>query len=360
METKQTKKKATRRITAMTFENDGAAVALVGPSVGGPANAIPTLTFKASKFTDEHIAKASKIKVTMEITEFLQTFYGLMYDDAEILARALGFNTDTSSNAEPVSYEDYITSKVQSIEVIKALHEADKISDVLKDLDPEDYLVMLEDQLLLEKAFKKIKRVQEGNLDAKLAQVDKALEQEETPRTESEVVTEVTKSDNSTNASVEKTVEPSGSETIKSKETHMTDKSKVEPSTDLVDKSTLEQLQKSLKDNEVALAKALETIAVFEAEKKEQIVKAKTAKFSAILKDEKVLTPVVKAALSLESDEDFDAFLAAITAMQSNIVTTQEFVEKSALFKEVGGSVAEEETVKESAVARILKSKQSK
>jgi hypothetical protein len=363
METKQNKKKATRKITSMNFDGLGAAVSLVGPSVGGPANGIPTLVFKASKFTDEHIAKASKVKVTMELPEFLQTFYNLYADDAEILARALGFNTDTSGNTEPTTYEDYITSKVQSIEVIKSLHEADKLSDVLKDLDPEDYLVMLEDQLTLEKAFKKVKRLQEGNLDAQLAQVEKALEAEEQEVTqavtekESEAVVKATESDTST-VLVEKTVEPSGSEIIKSKEKHMT--VEVKANAEMVDKSAFEAIQKSLDENKVALTKALETIAVFEAEKKEQIVKAKSAKFSAVLKDEKVLTPIVKAALSLESDEDFDAFLAAITSMQSNIVTTQEFVEKSALFKEVGASVSEEDTVKESAVARILKSKQSK
>ena len=358
-------RKPKRKLSKISFDNTDSHLALVHKDQGGPASGADyKLVIKASRFTDEHIAKASQVKVTMELPEFLQTFYNLYADDAEILARALGFNTDTSGNTEPTTYEDYITSKVQSIEVIKSLHEADKLSDVLKDLDPEDYLVMLEDQLTLEKAFKKVKRLQEGNLDAQLAQVEKALEAEEQEVTqvvtekESEAVVKATESDTST-VLVEKTVEPSGSEIIKAKEKHMTVQVKADTA-DVVDKSAFEAIQKSLDENMVALTKALETIAVFEAEKKEQIVKAKTAKFSSILKDEKVLTPIVKAALSLESDEDFDAFLAAITSMQNTVITTQAFVEKSALFQEVGASVSEEEVVKDSAVARILKSKQAK
>jgi len=62
----------------------------------------------------------------------------------------------------------------------------------------------------------------------------------------------------------------------------------------------------------------------------------------------------------LESEDDFVAFLAAITSMQANIETTQGFIEKSALFQEQGASTSEEPKDKESAVARILKSKQVK
>lgn len=355
-------RKPKRKLSKISFDNTDSHLALVHKDQGGPASGADyKLVIKASRFTDEHIAKASQVKVTMELPEFLQTFYGLYADDAEILARALGFNADTSGNTEPTTYEDYITSKVQSIEVIKALHEADKLSDVLRDLDPEDYLVMLEDQVLLEKAFKKVQRLQSGDINLQLAQVEKVLEAEEVAKAapkESEAVVKATESDTST-VLVEKTVEPSGSEIIKAKEKHMTVQVKADTA-DVVDKSAFEAIQKSLDENMVALTKALETIAVFEAEKKEQIVKAKTAKFSSILKDEKVLTPIVKAALSLESDEDFDAFLAAITSMQNTVITTQAFVEKSALFQEVGASVSEEEVVKDSAVARILKSKQAK
>ena len=334
MTEKQTKVKAKRVLKELTFEHEGAAVALVGPATGGPANGIPVLTYKASKFTDEHIAKASQIKVTMEITEFLQKFYGLWYEDAETLARALGFTTKSqdyaasTSDAYTTDYEDYITSKVQSIEVIKALYEAEKLSDVLSTLDPDQYLAMLEDQAVLEKAFEKI---QKNSIP------DKG---EDT----SNIVHEVNKSEVKASSSVNK------------KEIMTTQQDTPE----MVEKSAFAAIQKSLEDNKVELQKALDTIAKFEQEKKEAVVKAKSMQLQGIIKDEKIAEPLLKAALSLESEDDFTAFLAAITAMQANIETSQAFIEKSAMFQEQGVSTSEEIADQESPVARILKAKLAK
>lgn len=51
--------KATRRLTNISFEKEGAHVALVGKHQGGPANGIPTLITKAtSDITDEAFNKA--------------------------------------------------------------------------------------------------------------------------------------------------------------------------------------------------------------------------------------------------------------------------------------------------------------
>jgi hypothetical protein len=127
----------------------------------------------------------------------------------------------------------------------------------------------------------------------------------------------------------------------------------------MVEKSAVVSIQKALDEQKEQLTKALEIIAVFEQDKKELVIKSKTAQF-AVVKDLKLQAPIVKAALSLESDDDFDAFLAAITSMMANIQTSQEFMEKSALFTELGAAVSDETAVKESAVARILKAKQTK
>ena len=135
-----------------------------------------------------------------------------------------------------------------------------------------------------------------------------------------------------------------------------TDEAQVE----LVEKSVVESIQKSLDDAQVELQKARETIQAFEAAAKEAVTKAKTDKVTAIVKDEKIQAAIVKAALSLESDDDFGAFLAAIQAMASAVETTQEFVEKSALFAEQGASTSDEAANQESPVARILKAKLTK
>ena len=182
--------------------------------------------------------------------------------------------------------------------------------------------------------------------------------------TESEALAKVIVADTSTHASVEKIEADASVITNKSKEPNMTKEIKAEDTVEIIEKSaqelSLELLQKSLDDSKVELQKALDTIAEFQKDKQEQIVKSKTAQFTAVLKDEKLQAPIVKAALSLESEDDFAAFLAAITSMQANIETTQGFIEKSALFQEQGASTSEEPKEKESAVARILKSKQVK
>ena len=225
-------------------------------------------------------------------------------------------------------YEDYIQSKLDSFTILKSLKESDNVASVLATLDEKQYLLMLTDQATLEKALNK---------------------------KESELVALATESDNSTHASVEKSVEVSTSKSTKSKETLMT--KQVENSTEMVEKSLMVTLQKALDDQAVELQKALETIAVHQKEKQEQIQKSKTAQFTAVIKDEKLQAPIVKAALALEAQEDFDAFLVAVTAMQSQIEKQKDFVEKSALFQEQGASTSEEPKSNESAVAKLVKSR---
>lgn len=325
--------KAKRKLSDISFEKEGAHVALVSKEQGGPANAHDyALVLKAANFTDEHIQKASKIRVTMDITEFLQKFFGVYYTDSYILAQALGFDTSSDDEKETNSYEDYITSQVQSIEVLKSLHDAEDLKSVLASLDPDDYLAMLKDQETIEKALKKI---------------DKQA------KTKSDKVTPVvTQSDTSTNASVEKSVEPSGSDKPKKEETMSTQNSQViEKEVEVIEKSQYTVLEKALEENRVALEKALEQVKAFEAEKKEAIAKAKTEKIQNIVKDEKKTAVLAKAALSLESEDDFTAFVAAVQAMMTTVETSEMFVEKGAKID------TQEAAPQETAIEKALKAK---
>ena len=325
--------KAKRKLSDISFEKEGAHVALVSKEQGGPANAHDyALVLKAANFTDEHIQKASKIRVTMDITEFLQKFFGVYYTDSYILAQALGFDTTSDDAEETNSYEDYITSQVQSIEVLKSLHDAEDLKSVLASLDPDDYLAMLKDQETIEKALKKI---------------DKQA------KTKSDKVTPVvTESDTSTNASVEKSVEPSGSDKPKKEETMPTPNSQViEKEVEVIEKSQYTVLEKALEENRVALEKALEQVKAYEAEKKEAIAKAKTEKIQNIVKDEKKTAVLAKAALSLESEDDFTAFVAAVQAMMTTVETSEMFVEKGAKVD------TQEAAPKETAIEKALKAK---
>ena len=82
----ENKQKAKRKLKGFDFTKEGAAVALVGPSVGGPANGIPTLIAKANNFSPEFIQKMQLIQVTMELPAFLEKFFGIWGSDAEVLA----------------------------------------------------------------------------------------------------------------------------------------------------------------------------------------------------------------------------------------------------------------------------------
>lgn len=343
--------KAKRKLSEISFQQDGAHIALVSKQQGGPANnADYALVLKGNKFSEEYIEKMQQVKVTMELPDFLRKFFSVYYEDAEVLARMMGYVPPTPEvSNQDYSYEDYVQSKLDSFEVLKAVYDAESIADVLSGLDETEYLAMLQDQSLVEKALKKIDKQQAEEVK----QVEKSTK-------ESGKEAQATKPENSTNASVEKNVEPTGSEVTKSKEEKMTLKAEVKTEVEMIEKSALVDIQKALDAQKEELQKALNVIAQFEQKEKEQVQKAKSDKFVAVVKDEKVRSAIVKAGLSLESDEDFDAFLAAITAMANSIETSQGFIEKSALFQEQGATVETEVPEQESAVARILKAKLAK
>jgi uncharacterized membrane protein len=75
--TQPTKKKATRILKEFDFSGEDSAVALVGPAVGGAANAKTTVLMKSlnSKYSPESIKKMQQIQVTLELPEFLRKFF---------------------------------------------------------------------------------------------------------------------------------------------------------------------------------------------------------------------------------------------------------------------------------------------
>ena len=353
--------KAKRKLSDISFEKEGAHVALVSKQQGGPANnKAYALVLKGHNFSEEYIQKMQQVKVTMELPEFLQRFFNVYYHDSEILARMMGYVPPVREQSDYYEEaEEYIQSKLESFEVLKSVNDAESIAEVLSGLDETQYLSMLNDQSLIEKAFRKMDKQE----TKEQKEQPKEITAVKAAKKESEVVADAADEDTSTHASVEKSIEASASVTSIHKEQNMTKEIKVDDTTKIEKSATelsLELLQKSFDESRVELQKAQELIAEFKKEKQEQIQKSKTAQFTAVIKDEKLQAPIVKAALSLESEDDFVAFLAAITSMQTNIETTQGFIEKSALFQEQGASTSEEPKDKESAVARILKSKQVK
>ena len=402
-----TQRKAKRKLSDISFEKEGAHVALTSKQQGGPANGHDyALVLKANKFSEEFVQKMQQVRVTMELPDFLCKFFSMYYEDAEVLARMMGYEKpEMTEEARPQDYEDYIQSKLEAFEILKSANDSESLSQVLSELDENEYLAMLTDQERIEKAFEELRKaykpkigdivewnssggkakgkiehvMTEGTLGvpdtefsinataenpAALIRIYTDGEPTETlvghkASTLTKVKKSVTK-ESAPAASAEGTDTSPACE-VKSEEVSASvnkeelEKSKMEDEVkvETVEKAQFELVQKALDEQKVQLQKAMETIAQFEAEKKEAINKAKTEKVKAIVKDESKVEAIAKAALSLESEDDFTAFLAAIEAMMTT-------VEKSEMFVEKGASTQEETAVQESAVAKLLKAKQVK
>lgn len=133
----------------------------------------------------------------------------------------------------------------------------------------------------------------------------------------------------------------------------MTKEVKAEPqvaSVEMVEKSALESIQKQMEDQKVELQKALDLVKAFEAEKKEAVRKARFEQVKGAVKDEAKAEVLFKAAGLVEDESEFQAVVKALSELQA-------LADKSDLFVEKGVQIETEEAPKESAVARVLKSR---
>lgn len=146
--------KPTRRLSEIKFEHEGAHVALVGKHQGGPANGITTLITKATNnITQEQIEKASTVTVTMQFPEFLRKFFGLYWDDAELLSAAMGYGRTEFDDSDE---KDWIDKRLESISIMKSVYRAENVESALAELTPDQKIAILKDQEILEKAFEAI------------------------------------------------------------------------------------------------------------------------------------------------------------------------------------------------------------
>lgn len=319
-------------IKDLTFDHDNGHVALVGPSVGGAANLQNyALCLKSGEgFTDEIIEKATQVKVTLSIEEYLSRFFGLYWDDALVLATALGFTTEESEKEQfdyVEDYQKYIDERVGSIEVMKSMKD-DKSVDALTKMNGETYLKFLQDQEVLEKVLANIEKANKP---------PKAKRKESGTKATSELDTQQI-------ASVEKKVEPQGS--VNTRKETMTNKEVktvvADVEQELVAKSALESVQKALDDQKEELSKALELVKQFKQEKQDAITKARKEKLEAVVKNKEQAEVLFKAFNLVEADADFDAAVGVLGQIQK-------LAEKSDLFKSVGADGTTEVEVQKSA-----------
>ena len=141
--------KAKRKLSEISFDHEGAHLALCSKSQGAANNWNKALIMKGHNFSPEFIQKMQAIQVTMTIPEFLERFFMLWEEDVEFLSQLLGYvEPPEDEQAEAIDdYNKWIEERFQSFSIIKSLHEAKSLPDALSKLTEQDYLDVLTDQV---------------------------------------------------------------------------------------------------------------------------------------------------------------------------------------------------------------------
>lgn len=308
--------KAKRKLSNFNFDYHGAHIALVGPSVGGPANGVTTLITKAvNDIPEEVVEKATKVAVTMDFEEFLVKWFNMYYSDAEVLAKLLGMEKEL----EPSDMYDYqgehrkwIEERVAAIEIMKSLHVSASPKKEFNNLSYQDSLAVLEAQELLEKAL--------SSVEGKNVPVTKGQQKP----------------------------------TLKDGE-DMTDVIQKALHQELVEKAVNEavgKVEEVLKAKEQELEAIKAEIAVFKSKEQEAIVKSRKDALAGVVVADQV-EEMFKATEAL-SAEAFDVIVKSLAEKDKQ-------VEEGELFKEAGVSgESEKDQSLQNGTAAILKAKYSK
>ncbi len=312
--------RAKRKLTDITFEHEGAHLALVHKAQGGSANGYKTLVMKSvDNRSPEFIEKASQVKVTLSLPDFLEKFFHVWGEDAELLATLFGYEPSEDESEEystqgfwswyrekamehgavdswgdpitrPTSQDrkEWVEDQLQGIEILKSATLAKGSADFINSLTEEQYLGLLKDQQFIEKSFK-------------LQEVKKDLDGE------------------------------SGGKPTKGVNPKQTKASKAD--TQEKEMETIEKAQYDAKEVELqkALAdiqKAKEEIELFKAKEKEAVEKAREAEVVAAVVDVDASAKLFKAV----KDLDAEAFKDVVDVVKS--LTAK--VDESEMFKEKG------------------------
>ena len=329
-------RKAKRRLSDFDFSKEGSHIALVHKDQGGAANGYETLIMKSTaNLSQEFIQKVQRVKVEMELPEFLSRFYGMWYEeDAKELAKLFGWvdYSDVADKVEDaiegersvelvdVSPTDYIRTKLQDADnlanIAKSSTQDGKtdtamLAKNLASLTEEQYLMLLEDQVTIEKALKSGGKKPNKKVVSKqpiVKEADKAVHNEGKQMTEKVLEQEV----------------------------------------EVIAKAQYDEIQKAFKEQEEQLQKANAMLAEFKQKEKEQIQKAREATLLAAVEAKDTAEKLFKAVGELEQ-EHFDVVVEVVKALTAKATDTD-------MFKEVG-SQQEGEQVHKSTVQKILAQK---
>ena len=331
------KVKAKRKLTDITFEHEGAHLALVHKAQGGAASGYKTLVMKSvDNRSPEFIEKASQVKVTLSLPDFLEKFFHVWGEDAELLATLFGYEPSEDESEEystqsfwswyrekamehgavdswgdpitrPTSQDrkEWVEDQLQGIEILKSATLAKGSADFINSLTEEQYLGLLKDQQFIEKSFK-------------LQEVKKDLDGE------------------------------SGGKPTKGVNPKQTKASKADTQENKMTQETIEKAQYDAKEVELqkALAdiqKAKEEIELFKAKEKEAVEKAREAEVVAAVVDVDASAKLFKAVKDLDA-EAFKDVVDVVKALTAK-------VDESEMFKEKGSKESGEKVSKAAAQA---------
>ena len=315
------KVKAKRKLTDITFEHEGAHLALVHKAQGGAASGYKTLVMKSvDNRSPEFIEKASQVKVTLSLPDFLEKFFHVWGEDAELLATLFGYEPSEDESEEystqsfwswyrekamehgavdswgdpitrPTSQDrkEWVEDQLQGIEILKSATLAKGSADFINSLTEDQYLNLLKDQQFIEKSFK-------------LQEVKKDLDGE------------------------------SGGKPTKGVNPKQTKASKADTQEKEMTQETIEKAQYDAKEVELqkALAdiqKAKEEIELFKAKEKEALEKAREAEVVAAVVDVDASAKLFKAVKDLDA-EAFKDVVDVVKALTAKVDESEMFKEK--------------------------------
>lgn len=326
-------RKAKRRLSEFDFSKEGSHLALVHKDQGGAANGYPTLITKAtSQFSEDFIKKAQRIKVEMELPEFLMRFYDMWWeDDAKELAKLFGWvdysemidnleetlEGETKVEVLETSPSDYVRSKLQNADRVAELSDAQDLAAALSALTEVQYLTLLEDQQSVEKALK-------TNLDSKSNSGGKKP---------------VNKGKTKTTP-----IDKKADEAVHKEENNMETIAKAQYDADIAAQQV--ELQKALAD----IKKAQEEVEVYKAKEKVELQKARKADLLGAIEIEDEAEKLFKAVGEL-SVEQFNTVVEVVKALNAK-------VDNSGFFKETGTQQGEQ--VQKSSLQDMINNKYKK
>lgn len=344
------KTKNTKRVLKdIDFSQEDSHIALCHKTQGVANQSDFIVALKSNSFSEETIQKLQQVRVQLEIPDFIQAFFKIEEEkDAKALAYLMGWTEDLSEEAmEPqMDFEKWISSNMESFEIVKALKEADvkDYPEILSKLDEWQYLTLLQEQEQFEQGLRK----QKSNPAASATEFDAST---------STVQHEVNKG-----KGVNPVVKPKAKkETLMANKENEKQETKaeftvVEKQVEMIEKSQFEAILKQMQDmkaqaeqQQVELQKAKEQVEKFEQEKKDLISKQRLADIEAAVNNKEHAAVLHKALKETQADE-FSEVVKALAAISLQTAQSDLFVEKSA-------AVQDKPEVDESPVARLIKAK---